>query len=121
MFKKILMTSFLLLTLSGCSANNNKASIVTANEVREIAVAEHKIISNYCILKYQMSETMAEIEKVDKICIPAKLSYYAVKISWNTLVGLLKKSQVTTEEIQAATDDLSYALETLQTTLETMK
>ncbi len=110
----------------GCSGvNATSAGIITANEVREIAVEENKIITNYCVPRYQLAQNLKDIEDTDKICLPAKASYHAVKASWIALVVILEKARSSNDdysaEIQDAALQLTKTLDSLHKTLEMMK
>lgn len=121
-----IFTILLCLFLSvGCSANANNMGITTANQVREIAVEENKIITNYCVPKYQLAQTLQDVERADKVCLPAKVSYHAVKAAWITLVVVLEKARVSDDdnstEIQEAALRLIHTLDNLHQTLRMMK
>lgn len=125
MLTKIFAILLCLFLSAGCSANANNMGITTANQVREIAVEENKIITNYCVPKYQLAQTLQDVERADKVCLPAKASYHAVKAAWITLVVVLEKARVSdndnSTEIQEAALQLIHTLDNLHQTLRMMK
>jgi hypothetical protein len=122
-FFSILICLFLTL---GCSSTNaTTVGITTANEVREIAVEENKIITNYCVPKYRAAQNLKDVEEADKVCLPAKISYHAVRAAWIALVLVLEKAKISdtdySAEIQDAALQLTQTLDNLHQILETMK
>lgn len=119
------ITGLLLLaaTTTGCAAGVENKAIVTANEVREVAQTENNIINGYCIPKYKGAVTKKQIDDIDKICLPARDSYYAVKSAWELLVVVLNEAKVgkfSEAEIQDAALKLINALVELRRIVEVM-
>lgn len=101
-------------------------AIVVANEVHEIAQAESNLINSYCTPKYNKVTTKTEITNIDNVCLPAKNSYYAVKLSWIALVTMLNEAKsgtkiVTDKEIQDTAIKLSDSLTELRKVIEVIQ
>lgn len=115
MIKRNLLTGILLaFSLYGCGASAKNKVVISANEIHTIAVYEGQLINNYCIPKYKSAVTESDIEHADKICLPAKKSYYAVKFSWETLVSLIKNDNIDTTQLNDAILELSSNLNDLK-------
>ena len=59
------------LFLDGCSFSARDASIITVNEVREVAIVEHDEVTAYCVPRYEDTTTQ-EVDQVDVVCLPAR-------------------------------------------------
>lgn len=125
MLKKVLSLLIITLGMFGCSADNTNMGINTANGIREIAAEENKVIIEYCVPRYEAAKTAEDIQSTDKICLPAKVSYQAVKSAWVALVLVLEQSKHSNEDnsvkIQEAAMELIRSLGDLHKTLEMMK
>lgn len=114
----------LLFAISGCSLSTYDKAIIASNEVRTIAEAQQELISGYCVPKYQAAKTQQDISDVDKLCLPAKTSFYAVKAAWISLSAILeaaKYNQASEQEIQKAELNLLSAINNLNKSIQELK
>ena len=74
--------------------------------------------------KYQAAQTQQDISDADKVCLPAKTSFYAVKAAWISLSAILeaaKYNQASEQEIQKAELNLFSALTNLNKSIQELK
>jgi len=122
--KKIFLPILFVLYLTGCSLSAQGKAIVTANSIHEIAATENQVINSYCTPKYQAAKTKADVDATDKVCLPARTSYFAVKAAWSVLMGAIQANKAgtgTEQQIQIAAQKLGEVLADLQKIVETMK
>ncbi len=119
---KHLLLSVILLT--GCHPTAKDVATVTANEVREIAVIEHKIITDFCVPRYKGAMTLDEIREIDRKCLPAEVAYMTTKAAWEAMLSVLlaaKKGKATDEDVRTSAEKLGKSLASLQQIVEEME
>jgi len=105
------------LALMSCQMSAKDAATLAANETRDIAATEHKIILDYCVPRYKAASTPTEIKEVDKLCLPAEAAYVSTKAAWGqvlTLLNAAKSGTVSIQELNDAARGLGETLAKLQ-------
>lgn len=120
---KKIFSFFLIFCLFGCTFSQNQA-INTANDVREIASEEHDLINKFCTNKYLDAKSQKDIDKIDKVCLPAYQVYGDTKDAWISLIAVInafKYDGTTQQQINEAAQKLVKLMTDLQKLVEPMK
>lgn len=129
MKKKLFILYFTILPLIlssslGCSVSTQDKAIISANEIRQIVLSEGTIINEYCSSKYQSAKTEQDVMNTDDICVPAQISYYAIRTSWKALVLAIKDAQenkTSSRQIEDAVWQLLNSLVEFKSSVSKMK
>jgi hypothetical protein len=112
-----LFALILPLLLAGCGLTTHDVAVVSANETREFGSQEHDAIESFCTPRYEAAESLKDVDQVDKVCQPAKVSYLAVRLAWGLLVDVLeaeKNGGATQGQVEEAARQLGIAFADLR-------
>lgn len=112
-----LLALILPLFLTGCGLSARDVAVVSANETREFGSQEHDTIESFCVPRYKAAQTTKDVDQVDKLCQPAKVSYLAVRLAWGLLVDVLeaeKNGGATQGQVEEAARQLGIAFADLR-------
>ena len=76
-----LLALILPLFLTGCGLSARDVAVVSANETREFGSQEHDTIESFCVPRYKAAQTTKDVDQVDKLCQPAKVSRTSSRVA----------------------------------------
>ena len=122
-YDRFIILASLGLTI-GCSAPTRDIATVAANDTREIAATEHKLITDFCIPRYKSAMDMQDIQEVDRKCLPAEVAYMTTKVAWETMLAVIQASKAgraTDADVRSAAEKLGKSLASLRMIVEEME
>jgi ABC-type proline/glycine betaine transport system substrate-binding protein len=112
------------LVLAGCSLTAQDRAVLSANTTRDVASVEHDAIESFCIPRYEAAQSVKEVDAADKLCLPARASYLAVKLSWGVMVNVLqaeKAGTATEAQVEDAARQLGDSFSVLKEAMGDIK